>query len=207
MVHVRTIPTSIASGMRRPTKRSAFSFASVAVLTVLTIAIGATFAPVGNAAGGHFSQNQVNSYVQTVATQIELSNARSLNFLSSTESKLYCHPTVYGQGVRNGNEGLYVWITCNAMQKLELRTLKNSTSTCSGFSAPLWVEAGNEKVSYRAISSGSEYISYRSSAPSEVQKALDATYIQFFGVKFHAPASSEIKSRTTPKFAALTSCR
>lgn len=205
MEHVKAITARAIVDLKRPTMRSTFSLLGVTVLTVLTIAVAAAFAPVGNAAAGHFSQNQVISYVKTVASEIELTNNRGPNLGTSAGSKLYCHPTVYGQGVRGGNDGLYVWVTCSAMRKLEVRASQSSTPMCTGFSAPLWIEASAKSVSYRAISSKSEYIAYRSSAPTEVQAALDATYFQIYGENFFGTANT--KKTSAPKFASLTSCK
>lgn len=192
---------------RKSTKRSIFSLVKVALTIVLVMTMEATFASAGHAAPTSFSQSQIDSYVKIVTAEIELTNNRGANFGSSATNKLYCNPTVFGQGMRSGNQGLYVWVTCNAMRKLEINTLTGATNACSGFSIPVWIEANARSVSYRAISSGSEYIAFRSSAPSHIQVALDATYNQIYTSGKSAPTPKAIKGKTAASFAGLTSCK
>lgn len=197
----------VSSSTGKSTKKSQLSLMQIALTIVFVMALQATFASSGNAALIHFSQAEINSYVKIVTAEIELTSNRGANFGSSASSKLYCNPTVFGQGMRSGNQGLYVWVTCSAMRKLELSTVKSNSGVCAGFSVPVWIEANATSVSYRAISSGAEYIAYRSSAPSDVQAALDATYKQIYASGRLAPSPKASEGKTAGSFASLASCK
>ena len=199
----RTVRTSAG----KSTKRSALSLRQVLLTIALVLTVESALAPTGTAAPIRFSETQINSYVKIVTAEIELTNNKGANFGASATNKLYCNPTVFGQGVRSGNQGLYVWVTCNSMRKLDLNALQSKKNTCSGFSVPVWIEATSTSVSYRAISSGPEYIAFRSSAPSDVQAALDATYNQIYASGRQTPSPSALKSKTAGSFAGLSSCK
>lgn len=189
------------------TVRSRHSLLRLALILIAVFSLETTFTTAANAAPVHFSQAQINSYVKIVTAEIELTKNRGANFGALATSKLYCHPTVFGQGVRSGNAGLYVWVTCSAMRKLELSSIKSATPACSGFSVPVWIEANATKVSYRAISSGDEYIAFRSSAPSDVQTALDTQYNQIYVTGSHTPAPSVVQGKMGSSFASLAACK
>jgi hypothetical protein len=189
------------------TTKSSHFLLRLALVLVAVLSVETSFATAAHAAPLRFSQAQINSYVKIVTAEIELTNNRGANFGASATSKLYCHPTVFGQGVRSGNAGLYVWVTCSAMKKLELSSSRSSSPACTGFSVPVWIEANATKVSYRAISSGSEYIAYKSSAPSDVQIALDAQYNQIYASGSNTPAPSTVRGKTVASFASLASCK
>ena len=178
----------------------------LAIVVATVLGLETSFVATGSAVVQKFSQAQINSYLKIVTDEIELLNNRGANFGASATSKVYCYPTVFGEGARNGARGLYAWVTCSAMRKLELKEISSSSPACSGFSVPVWIQANATSVTYRAIASGAEYIAFKSSAPSEVQIGLDAMYKQIYasGRQSHTP--STIKGKTASSFASLSNC-
>jgi hypothetical protein len=132
----------------------------------------------GDATTGHFSQRQIMSYIQTVTSELQLSKNWNSSFGSVASGTLYCNSSLLGEGVRAGNHGLYTWFTCSAMHKLDVNAASHTALTCTGFSSPVWIQPGLNTISYQAISSGSEFAAFRSSAPAQIQAALDETYNQ-----------------------------
>jgi len=180
-----------------PAKKSVVRLAMI----VLAVLLGeASYAAVGDAATGRFSEQQINSYVKIVTTEIELSANRGSNFGASATTKLYCHPTVLGEGVRSGVHGIYTWFTCSAMHKLNLSEINSKGVPCTGFSMPIWIATSPNTISYKAISGGAEYISFRASAPIPVQTFLDSSYSQMSQM-------SKVSMKPSASFASFTSCK
>ncbi|MEI9907123.1 MAG: hypothetical protein WDO06_03720 [Actinomycetota bacterium] len=119
-----------------PTKKS---IVHIALLIIAVLLAEASYAATSDATTGRFSEKQINSYIKIVTTELELSANRGSNFGASASSKLYCHPTVLGEGVRSGVHGLYTWYTCSAMHKLDLNEINSNGVPCTGFSLPIWI--------------------------------------------------------------------
>ena len=146
-------------------------FAMVATVVLFT----ETFTvAVGDASGGHFSQQQISSYLKSVTSDLEVSKNWSANFGTTASGKLYCHPVVLGEGVRAGNYGLYTWFTCSAIHKLDTTKLTKTEISCTGFSSPVWIEPKAGKINYQPVVSGADYAAFRSSAPISIQILMDA---------------------------------
>ena len=160
-----------------PRKRRAIS--ARAILRIATIATVVLFTEtiavaVGDASGGHFSQQQISSYLKSVTSDLEVSKNWSANFGTTASGKLYCHPVVLGEGVRAGNYGLYTWFTCSAIHKLDTTKLTRPEISCTGFSSPVWIEPKAGKINYQPVVSGADYAAFRSSAPVSIQILMDA---------------------------------
>ena len=165
------------SRFQSPLNRRAIS--ARAILRIATIAaillFTETFAvAVGDASGGHFSQQQICSYIKTVTSELEVSKNWSANFGTTGSGKLYCHPVVLGEGVRAGNYGLYTWFTCSAMHKLDTTNITRTEISCTGFSSPVWIEPKAGKINYQPVISGADYSAFRSSAPMSIQTLMDS---------------------------------
>ncbi len=169
----RTSPLRPLLNTRFNASRLIVRFAMVAAVVLFT----ETFTvAVGDASGGHFSQQQISSYIKTVTSELEVSKNWSANFGTTTSGKLYCNPVVLGEGVRSGNYGLYTWFTCSAMHKLDTANVTRTELTCTGFSSPVWIEPKAGKINYQPVVNGADYSSFRTSAPTSIQTLMDANY-------------------------------
>lgn len=169
------------------------------VLIAATILVTETFtAAMGDASTGHFSQQQISSYMKTVTSQIELSKNWDTSFGMNTGGKLYCNSIVLGEGVRSGNRGLYAWFTCSAMHKLDTANASKANFTCTGFSSPVWIEPKPGRISYQAISSGAEYSVFRATAPATIQTVMDANFNQINGPQSRILISRAVQGTSTP---------
>lgn len=149
------------------------------VLIILALLFTETsFAASGNATSGGFSQKQITTFVKTVTTELELSKNWKASFANTAGSKLYCNSVVLGEGVRAGNRGLYTWFTCSAMHKLDATKASSTALACTGFSSPVWIQPTATSINFQAVSSGTEYLAFRTSAPAPVQTLMDSTYNQ-----------------------------
>ncbi len=163
--------------------RAMRAFSMRAILRIVMIATVVLFTEtfavaVGDASGGHFSQQQISSYVKTVTSELEVSKNWSTNFGTIASGKLYCHPVVLGEGVRDGNYGLYTWFTCSAMHKLDTTNITRTEISCTGFSSPVWIEPKAGKINYQPVISGADYTAFRSSAPVSIQTLMDTNNIR-----------------------------
>ncbi|MBI3428636.1 MAG: hypothetical protein HY050_00960 [Actinobacteria bacterium] len=154
-------------------KRAMLRIALIATITLFT----ETFTvAVGDASAGHFSQQQISSYLRTVTSELEVSKNWSASFGTATAGKLYCYSVVLGEGVRAGNNGLYTWFTCSAIHKLDTSSLTRTDIPCTGFSSPVWIEPKAGKISYQPVISTADYSTFRTSAPKSIQAVMDANY-------------------------------
>lgn len=159
----------------RISKSALARVAMVVALIVFTETFGVAM---GDASTGHFSQQQISSFMKTVTNEIEVSKNWSAHFGTSTGGKLYCHSVVLGEGVRAGNHGLYTWFTCSAMHKLDISDATKSDISCTGFSSPVWIEPKAGKVKYQPVINNADYSAFRASAPAKIQTVMDANYTQ-----------------------------
>ncbi|MDP1720127.1 MAG: hypothetical protein Q8L08_03900 [Candidatus Nanopelagicaceae bacterium] len=132
----------------------------------------------GDASTGHFSQQQISSFIKTVTNDIEVGKNWSANFGTSANGKLYCHSVVLGEGVRDGNHGLYTWFTCSAIHRLDTANASKSNIPCTGFSSPVWIEPKASRVKYQSVTNSVEYAAFRATAPTTIQTVLDSNYAQ-----------------------------
>lgn len=154
------------------------SVLKIAVIVLALLFTESAYATSSNATSTSFSQKQITNFVKTVTTELELSKNWKSSFANTAGSKLYCNSTVLGEGVRAGSHGLYTWFTCSAMHKLTTATMANSNIPCTGFSSPVWIEPTANSIRFQAVTSGSEYLAFRTSAPAHVQTLMDSTYSQ-----------------------------
>lgn len=171
----RTSPLHFSLNVGRISKSAMARVALVVALILFTETFGVAM---GDASTGHFSQQQISSFVKTVTNDIEVSKNWSASFGTSAGGKLYCHSVVLGEGVRAGNYGLYTWFTCSAMHKLIISNASNSNISCTGFSSPVWIEPKAGKVKYQPVISNADYAAFRASAPATIQTGMDANYTQ-----------------------------
>lgn len=171
--HERTSPFQPALNIRQIPQRAVRRIAMVIALILLTQTFSAA---VGDASTGHFSQQQISSYLKSVTSELEVSKNWSANFGTSTTSKLNCQSVVLGEGVRSGNYGLYTWFTCSAIRKLDTSNSTKSNISCTGFSSPVWIEPKAGRIKYQPVTTSADYSSFRSSAPTSVQTVMDANY-------------------------------
>lgn len=169
----RTSPLHFTLNMR---KISGGTIARVAMALALILLAQTFGVAMGDASSGHFSQQQISSFVKTVTNDLEVSKNWNASFGTSANGKLYCHSAVLGEGVRAGNYGLYTWFTCSAMHKLEISNATNSGIACTGFSSPVWIEPKAGKVNYQPVINSADYTVFRASAPAMIQSVMDANY-------------------------------
>ncbi len=160
---------------KRITRSTVARVAMVLTLILFTETFGIAM---GDASTGHFSQQQISSFMKTVTNEIEVSKNWSAHFSTSTDGKLYCHSVVLGEGVRAGNHGLYTWFTCSAMHKLDISDTTKTDISCTGFSSPVWIEPKAGKVKYQPVINNADYSAFRASAPTKIQAVMDANYTQ-----------------------------
>lgn len=154
------------------------SILRVALFVAVALLTETSYAASGDASTVHFSQKQITTFVKTVTTELELSKNWKSNFSNTAGSKLYCHSVVLGEGVRAGNPGLYTWFTCSAMHKLVAESAAPKALACTGFSSPVWIQPSSNSISYQTVAYGSQYSSFRSAAPVQIQTLMDSTYSQ-----------------------------
>lgn len=150
----------------------------MAVVLALTLFAQTFDVAMGGASTGHFSRQQISSFIKTVTNDIEVGKNWSANFGTSTNGKLYCHSVVLGEGVRDGNYGLYTWFTCSAMHRLDTTNASKSNIPCTGFSSPVWIEPKAGKVKYQSVTNSIEYATFRVTAPTTIQTVMDSNYAQ-----------------------------
>jgi len=150
--------------------------ARVAMVLALIVFTQSFSVAMGDASTGHFSQQQISSFVKTVTNEIEVSKNWSASFGTSVGGKLYCHSVVLGEGVRAGKYGLYTWFTCSAMHKLDPSNASKTDISCTGFSSPVWIEPRAGKVKFQPVISNADYAALRTSAPVAIQTVMDANY-------------------------------
>lgn len=168
------------------------------LLIVATIFVTETFTTaVGDASTGHFSQQQISSYVKTVTSQLSLSKNWNASFSANTSGKLYCNSVVLGEGVRSGNRGLYTWFTCSAMHKLDTSIISKATLSCTGFSSPVWIAPKQGGIIYQAVSSGSEYSVFRTTAPAAIQAVMDDNFKQLSAPQSRVLISRAVQGNST----------
>lgn len=148
------------------------------LLIAITFITQTSTLAIGDATAGHFSQRQITTYLQTVTSELQLGKNWNSNFGAISTGTLYCASSLLGEGVRSGVHGLYTWFTCSAMHKLEVNPTQPSNLTCTGFSSPVWIQPSGNAITYQAISSGTEFATFKASAPAQIQKALDQSYSQ-----------------------------
>ena len=127
------------------------SVLKVALIVIVMLCTETTYATPGIADTEHFSQNQIKTFIGTVTTELQLSKSWKSNFAHAAASKLYCNSVVLGEGVREGNHGLYAWFTCSAMHRLNVTKRTNTSLTCTGFSAPVWIQPTSDSVNFQAV--------------------------------------------------------
>lgn len=159
-------------------KNSKSTVARVSMVLALILFTQSFSIAMGDASTGHFSQQQISSFVKTVTNDIEVSKNWSASFGTSAGSKLYCHSVVLGEGVRAGKYGLYTWFTCSAMHKLDTSNASKADISCTGFSSPVWIEPRAGKVKYQPVITNADYAALRTSAPAAIQTVMDANYAQ-----------------------------
>jgi len=93
------------------------------------------------------------------------------------------------------------------MHKLDLNAISSNGVPCTGFSLPIWIATSPNTVSYKAISGGAEYISFKATAPVEVQTFLDSAYSQMSAVSTKVKAPIAGKGTVATSFASLSSCK
>jgi len=169
----RTSPLQFPFSIRVLSRRAMVRIALIAAIILFT----ETFTvAVGDASAGHFSQQQISSYLRTVTSELEVSKNWSASFGRTIGGKLYCYSVVLGEGVRAGNNGLYTWFTCSATHKLDASNAIKSNISCTGFSLPVWIEPKAGKINYQPVVSSADYSSFRVSAPAKIQTVMDANY-------------------------------
>lgn len=164
-----------------PVATGAFSTRTIlriAIIAAVVLFTETFVVAVVDASGGHFSQRQISSYIKTVTSELEVSKNWSANFGTIASGKLYCHPVVLGEGVRDGNHGLYTWFTCSAMHKLDTANITRTEISCTGFSSPVWIEPKDGKINYQPVVSGADYNAFRSSAPMSIQTLMDTNNVR-----------------------------
>ncbi|HEY3293424.1 MAG TPA: hypothetical protein VGJ85_07335 [Candidatus Nanopelagicaceae bacterium] len=150
----------------------------IALIVLALLFTETSYAANGNATSTSFSQKQITNFVKTVTTELELSKNWKASFANTAGSKLYCHSIILGEGFRAGSHGLYTWFTCSAMHKLTTDSIANGNIACTGFSSPVWIEPTANSIRFQAVSSGPEYVAFRTSAPAPVKTLMDSTFNQ-----------------------------
>ena len=148
------------------------------LLIALTFLTQTSTLAIGDATPGHFSQRQISTYLQTVTSELQLGKNWNSNFGAISTGTLYCTSSLLGEGVRSGVHGLYTWFTCSAMHKLEVNLVPTTNLVCTGFSSPVWIQPSGNSITYQAISSGTEFATFKAGASAQIQKALDQSYSQ-----------------------------
>lgn len=171
----RTSPLHFSLNIAKSSKSTVARVAMVVALVLFTQTFSVAM---GDASAGHFSQQQISSFLKTVTNDLEMSKNWSASFGTSASGKLYCHSVVLGEGVRAGNHGLYTWFTCSAMHKLDPSNASKTNISCTGFSSPVWIEPRAGKVKYQPVISNADYAALRTSAPATIQTVMDANYTQ-----------------------------
>lgn len=156
----------------------ALSILKIALILLALLLTETSYAANGNASSTSFSQKQITNFVKTVTTELELSKNWKSSFANTVGSRLYCHSIVLGEGFRAGSHGLYTWFTCSAMHKLVNTKTSSSNIACTGFSSPVWIEPTANSINFQAVTPGSEYMAFRTSAPAAIQMLMDSTYSQ-----------------------------
>ena len=174
----RTSPLHFSLNIGAFERISKSTVARVAMVVALILFTQTFGIAMGDASTGHFSQQQISSFVKTVTNELEVSKNWSESFGTSAVGKLYCHSVVLGEGVRGGNYGLYTWFTCSAMHKLVISNASNSNISCTGFSSPVWIEPKAGKVKFQPVTNGAEYTAFRATAPATIQTVMDSNYTQ-----------------------------
>ncbi|HUW88008.1 MAG TPA: hypothetical protein VMW30_06505 [Candidatus Paceibacterota bacterium] len=161
----------------------------------------------GDTSSGHFSQQQISSLVKTVTNEIEVSKNWRASFGTSTDGKLYCHSVVLGEDVRGGNHGLYTWFTCSAMHKLDTSDAFKTNIFCTGFSSPVWIEPKAGKVKYQPVISNADYAAFRASAPTKIQKVMDANYTQLNSTQSRVVIARAVQGGQVSRAISSTMCQ
>ncbi|MDP1711263.1 MAG: hypothetical protein Q8K86_02245 [Candidatus Nanopelagicaceae bacterium] len=176
------------------------------VLTLILITQNFSVA-MGDASNGHFSQQQISSFVKSVTNDIEVSKNWSASFGTSTSGKLYCHSVVLGEGLRAGNFGLYTWFTCSAMHRLDTSNASKTDISCTGFSSPVWIEPRAGKVKYQPVISNADYVALRSSAPATIQTVMDANYTELNSTKSRVVIARAVQGKQENSANSSTMCQ
>ena len=174
----RTSPLHFSLNIRVFEKIAKSAMARTVMVLALILLTQNFSVAMGDASPGHFTQQQISSFMKTVTSEIEVSKNWSAHFSTSAGGKLYCHAVVLGEGVRAGNYGLYTWFTCSAMHKLDVSSASRTEISCTGFSSPVWIEPKAGKVKYEPVKSNADYVALRASAPATIQTEMDANYTQ-----------------------------
>lgn len=156
----------------------ATSVPKVALIVLALLSTEWSYAAIGNANTTSFSQKQITDFVKTVTTALELSRNGKSSLSNTTGSKLFCSSIVLGEGFRAGSHGLYTWFTCSAMHKLVISETARVNIACTGFSSPVWIEPKSNSVSFETVTSETDYVAFRNSAPAPVQILMDSNYRQ-----------------------------
>lgn len=156
----------------------ASSVLKIALIVLVLLLTETSHAANGNANSTSFSQKQITNFVKTVTTELELSKNWKSSFANTAGSRLYCSSIVLGEGFRAGNHGLYTWFTCSAMHKLENIKQSSSNIACTGFSSPVWIEPKANSINFKAVTTGPEYLAFRTSVPARVRTLMDANFNQ-----------------------------
>jgi len=154
------------------------SVLKIALIVLALLFTETAYATNGSANSGSFSQKQITNFVKTVQTELELSKNWKSSFANTAGSKLYCNSVVLGEGFRAGSHGLFTWFTCSAMHKLTNTKTSSTNITCTGFSSPVWIEPKANSIRFQAVTSGPQYVAFRTSAPAPVRTLMDSTYNQ-----------------------------
>jgi hypothetical protein len=184
-----------------------FSVLKIALIVFALLLTETSFAASGNATSGSFSQKQITSFVKTVTTELELSKNWKASFANTAGSNLYCNSVVLGEGVRAGSRGLYTWFTCSAMHKLNVTNTSRTALACTGFSSPVWIQPTAGSINFQAIAYGSEYVSFRTSAPAPIQTLMDSTYNQLNAGQSRQVVARAIQGASNSKVTSQSHCQ
>jgi hypothetical protein len=146
-----------------------------AVAFVLIILGGSSSSPIAGASPS-FSTKQIDSYMQVVTAKLEQPQSQPAQLGTFGQAKLSCYSILLGEVNRSGNHGLYTWFTCSGIHKAVSASTTPANFSCTGFSSAVWIEPVGKTVSYTAMTSASQYLTLRSSAPWEIQNKLSSAY-------------------------------
>lgn len=200
----RTSPLHFSLNMAKSSKSTVARVSMVLALILFTQSFSVAM---GDASTGHFSRQQISSFVKTVTNDMEVSKNWSARFGTSAGGTLYCHSVVLGEGVRAGNHGLYTWFTCSAMHKLDISSASKRDIACTGFSSPVWIEPRAGKVKYQPVISNADYVELRSSAPATIQTVMDANYNQLNSNQSRVLIARAVQGQQENSTASSTMCQ
>lgn len=179
-VHVGKDQLESRMMMNENTANRAGRIFNVALLVIALLFTESTFASTGDASTTHFSQQQITHYINTVATELQLSKGWKSSTGEDSGNSIYCQSQLLGQGRRAGSQGLYAWFTCSTMHQLDLSQANTSTLACTGFSSPVWIQPTAGSIKFQTISYATNYQKLKSSIPAKVRSQMEIAFSQLY---------------------------